>query len=218
MKSTTIIALSDISYGYSLKSPILEGVNLNIRKGEFVGLLGPSGSGKDHTSQNYSWLDKTLAMGPIVLGNNSITAKKVTIGYVPQVESVDWNFPVTVKEVVAMGIWNQSGIAPWLAKNAKEQIDNVLKSLGIGKYVSRQIRESSGGEQQRVFLARALIRNPDLLVLDEPTSGVDHNTREKIIGNLNDLNIRGMTIIITTHDVDWKKASMGCMHKSSNNC
>lgn len=200
MKSTTIIALSDISYGYSLKSPILEGVNLNIRKGEFVGLLGPSGSGKTTLLKIIVGLIKPWH-GSIVLGNNSMTAKKVTIGYVPQVESVDWNFPVTVKEVVAMGIWNQSGIAPWLAKNAKEQIDNVLKSLGIGKYVSRQIRELSGGEQQRVFLARALIRNPDLLVLDEPTSGVDHNTREKIIGNLNDLNIRGMTIIITTHDL-----------------
>src|SRR4030095_1314394 len=112
----------------------------------------------------------------------------------PQVESVDWNFPVTVREVVAMGIWNQSGIAPWLKKNIKQEVDDVLESLGIDDYGSRQIRELSGGEQQRVFLARALIRNPDILVLDEPTSGVDYNTREKILGNLNDLNLKGMTI------------------------
>jgi ABC-type Mn2+/Zn2+ transport system ATPase subunit len=86
-------------------------------------------------------------------------------------------------------------------KNAKEEIDNLLKSLGILEFGSRQISELSGGEQQRVFLARALIRNPDILLLDEPTSGVDYNTREKILGNLNDLNLKGMTIILTTHDL-----------------
>lgn len=100
-----------------------------------------------------------------------------------------------------MGIWDQSGITPWLEKNAKEEIDNLLQGLGIVEYASRQIRQLSGGEQQRVFLARALIRNPDILVLDEPTSGVDHNTREKIIGILNDLNVGGMTIVVTTHDI-----------------
>jgi ABC-type Mn2+/Zn2+ transport system ATPase subunit len=100
-----------------------------------------------------------------------------------------------------MGIWNQSGITPWLARNVKEQVHELLESLGIAQYESRQIREISGGEQQRVFLARALIRNPDVLVLDEPTSGVDYNTREKIFGILNDLNMKGMTILVTTHDI-----------------
>lgn len=201
MKLDNIITLSDITYGYSLKSSILEGINLTIRKGQFIGLLGPNGSGKTTLLKLIIGLIKPWH-GSITFANDSSSgSNKVTVGYVPQIESVDWNFPVTVREVVGMGIWNQSGITPWLGKNAKEEIHNLLESLGIGDYASRQIRQLSGGEQQRVFLARALIRNPDILVLDEPTSGVDYNTREKIMGNLNDLNAGGMTIVVTTHDI-----------------
>jgi zinc/manganese transport system ATP-binding protein len=196
-----MITLTGVAYGYSLKSPVLEGIHLKIHRGQFIGLLGPSGSGKTTLLKIIIGLIKPWH-GSITYDNNSsLGSKKITVGYVPQVESVDWNFPVTVREVVGMGIWNQSGITPWLARNVKEQVHELLESLGIAQYESRQIRELSGGEQQRVFLARALIRNPDVLVLDEPTSGVDYNTREKIFGIPNDLNIKGMTILVTTHDI-----------------
>jgi ABC-type Mn2+/Zn2+ transport system ATPase subunit len=196
-----MITLSGVTYGYSLKSPVLEGIDLRIRRGQFIGLLGPNGSGKTTLLKIIIGLIKPWH-GSIIFDNKSSSgSNKITLGYVPQVESVDWNFPVTVREVVGMGIWNQSGITPWFVKNAKEQVQDLLESLGIGEYDSRQIRELSGGEQQRVFLARALIRNPDVLVLDEPTSGVDYNSREKILGILNDLNIKGMTILVTTHDI-----------------
>jgi ABC-type Mn2+/Zn2+ transport system ATPase subunit len=196
-----MITLSGITYGYSLKSPVLEGIDLRIRRGQFIGLLGPNGSGKTTLLKIIIGLIKPWH-GSIIFDNKlSSGSNKITLGYVPQVESVDWNFPVTVREVVGMGIWNQSGITPWFVRNAKEQVQDLLESLGIGEYDSRQIRELSGGEQQRVFLARALIRNPDVLVLDEPTSGVDYNSREKILGILNDLNIKGMTILVTTHDI-----------------
>jgi ABC-type Mn2+/Zn2+ transport system ATPase subunit len=196
-----MITLSGVTYGYSLKSPVLEGIDLRIRRGQFIGLLGPNGSGKTTLLKIIIGLIKPWH-GSIIFDNKSSSgSNKITLGYVPQVESVDWNFPVTVREVVGMGIWNQSGITPWFVKNAKEQVQDLLESLGIGEYDSRQIRELSGGEQQRVFLARALIRNPDVLVLDEPASGVDYNSREKILGILNDLNIKGMTILVTTHDI-----------------
>jgi ABC-type Mn2+/Zn2+ transport system ATPase subunit len=214
--------LQNITYGYSYHSPVLDGVNLTVPKGRMLGLLGPSGSGKStllkiivglykpwHGSiefnnyimchapskrqQHNSWFRSTFRV------HNEIPS----IGYVPQVESVDWTFPVTVKEVVAMGIWDQSGATPWLAKNASDEIDYILDNLGMdgSLYMKRQIRELSGGEQQRVFLARALIRNPRILLLDEPTSGVDYNTRERILGILTELNIKGITIIIATHDI-----------------
>lgn len=131
-------------------------------------------------------------------GNSS-----VIVGYVPQIEAVDWNFPVTVKEVVSMGAWDKSGVTPFLTKDIVSEIDHALDSLGIHsrEFGNRQIRELSGGEQQRVFLARALIRKPNILLLDEPTSGVDHNTQEKILDILMSLSLAGITIIMTTHDL-----------------
>jgi ABC-type Mn2+/Zn2+ transport system ATPase subunit len=135
--------------------------------------------------------------------SNRLEVKKLAIGYVPQIETVDWNFPVTVKEVVGMGVWDKSGVTPFLSRDNVIEIDRVLDSLGIHghEFGKRQIRELSGGEQQRVFLARALVRKPNILVLDEPTSGVDHNTREKILKVLLSLSDMGMTIIMATHDI-----------------
>jgi ABC-type Mn2+/Zn2+ transport system ATPase subunit len=125
------------------------------------------------------------------------------IGYVPQVETVDWNFPVTVKEVVSMGVWDRSGNAPFLSKNIISEINQVLDSLGVNshEFGKRQISELSGGEQQRVFLARALVRKPSILLLDEPTTGVDYKTKEKILSILMSLSLAGITIIMTTHDI-----------------
>ena len=137
---------------------------------------------------------------PSLQGNNT---EQIVMGYVPQIETVDWNFPVTVKEVVGMGIWDRSGISPFVSGNAAIEIDKVLDDLGIlsHEFGKRQIRELSGGEQQRVFLARALVRKPSFLILDEPTSGVDYNTREKILKMLTSLSKGGLTIIIATHDL-----------------
>jgi ABC-type Mn2+/Zn2+ transport system ATPase subunit len=125
------------------------------------------------------------------------------VGYVPQIEAVDWNFPITVKEVVSMGAWDKSGVSPLLTKDIVSEIDQALDNLGMHshEFGKRQIRELSGGEQQRVFLARALIRRPNILILDEPTSGVDHNTQEKILKILMSLSLAGITIIMTTHDL-----------------
>jgi ABC-type Mn2+/Zn2+ transport system ATPase subunit len=135
--------------------------------------------------------------------SNRFDVKQLAIGYVPQLETVDWSFPVTVKEVVGMGVWDRSGATPFLSKDNVIEIDRVLDSLGIhsNEFGKRQIRELSGGEQQRVFLARALIRKPNILVLDEPISGVDHKTRETILKVLSSLCDMGMTIIMATHDI-----------------
>jgi ABC-type Mn2+/Zn2+ transport system ATPase subunit len=140
---------------------------------------------------------------PYYSSSTRYDVKQLAIGYVPQIETVDWNFPVTVKEVVGMGVWDKSGVTPFISKDNVTEIHRVLDSLGIHghEFGKRQIRELSGGEQQRVFLARALVRKPNILILDEPTSGVDHNTREKILKVLSSLNDVGMTIILATHDI-----------------
>ncbi len=210
--------LKNISYGYMSHKPVIENVSLQIPKGRFLGLLGPSGSGKSTLIKIIAgiykpWTGSVLysiskshhhisdSMDYLESDGNNI--KHLVVGYVPQVETVDWNFPVTVKEVVGMGMWDKSGITPFLPKNIIIEIDHVLDSLGISshEFGKRQIRELSGGEQQRVFLGRALVRKPGILVLDEPTSGVDHNTREKILKVLTSLSQAGLTIIMATHDL-----------------
>jgi ABC-type Mn2+/Zn2+ transport system ATPase subunit len=201
------IEVDDVTYGYAPHKPILENVNLKIPKGRFVGLLGPSGSGKSTLLKIIIGLHRPWKGTIKFLGNknsNSYSYSSKNIGYVPQVESIDWNFPVTVKEVIGMGIWDKSGVAPWFSKDVDAMVEIILDDLGIynSEFRNRQIRELSGGEQQRVFLARALIRKPTILVLDEPISGVDYNTREKIMEILRSLNHDlDMTIIMTTHDL-----------------
>jgi zinc/manganese transport system ATP-binding protein len=124
------------------------------------------------------------------------------VGWVPQLETVDWTFPATVREVVLMGAWAER---PWRARATADErgrVEAILERLGIGGLASRHIRELSGGQQQRVFLARALISDPALLLLDEPTSGVDLKTRDDILHLLADLNADGITIVLTTHELN----------------
>lgn len=198
------LELKEITSGYSYNRPVVEGINLRVPRGSFIGILGPSGSGKTTLLKIITGLHKPWH-GTVEFNNhnNSSTKKggKPVIGYVPQVEGIDWTFPVTVREVVSMGIWNESGAGPWINKLADQRIRYVLESLQIEDYITRQISELSGGEQQRVFLARALIRLPDIIVLDEPTSGVDNTTRETVLGVLQRLNESGATIVLTTHDI-----------------
>lgn len=200
------LELKDVTSGYSYNRPVVEGITLQVPRGSFIGILGPSGSGKTTLLKIIIGLHKPWH-GTVKFNNkndnndDSKKGGKPIIGYVPQVEGIDWTFPVTVREVVSMGIWNKSGTGPWINKISDERIRHVLNSLEIEDYITRQISELSGGEQQRVFLARALIRSPDIVVLDEPTSGVDNNTREIILGVLQRLNEGGATTILTTHDI-----------------
>jgi ABC-type Mn2+/Zn2+ transport system ATPase subunit len=201
------IKIDEVTFGYAPHKPILENVSSKVPKGRFVGLIGPSGSGKSTLLKLIigllkPWKGKIRFLSNSDTDSYALTSKR--IGYVPQVENVDWNFPVTVKEVVGMGIWDRLGIGPWLSRDADVMMGGILDDLGIynSEFRNRQIRELSGGEQQRVFLARALIRKPTILVLDEPISGVDYNTREKIMEILRLLNHNlEMTIIMTTHDL-----------------
>lgn len=189
-------------------TPVVDNVDLNIDRGEFVGIVGPSGSGKT------TLLKAILGTHPVAHG--SITRREhLTMGYVPQVETVDWYFPVTVEEVIVMtrseGRW-----WPRISTAERVEVSQVLERLGIGEVANRHIRELSGGQQQRVFLARALFRQPDILVLDEPTSGVDVRTRHEILHVLADLHAAGLTIFLTTHDLNGLAAHLPrlvCMNK-----
>ena len=195
-----LVEIAGLSCGYE-KQRVLEGVDLQIRRGDFVGLLGPSGSGK--TTLLRSMLGAVdIYGGEVIIDGADVSRKRPRIGYVPQLETIDWNFPVTVREVVMMGRTMENRFFPWYRREEKRLADRMLEQLGILHLAGRHIRQLSGGQQQRAFLARALVSSPSLLLLDEPTSGVDVKTRDDVMHLLHDLNHEGVTIVITTHEIN----------------
>ncbi|MEA2546388.1 MAG: zinc/manganese transport system ATP-binding protein [Chloroflexota bacterium] len=196
-----LVRFSGVSCGYD-RGAVLRGIDLTIDAGAFVGIVGPSGAGKT------TLLRAIVGAVPRIEGSLTFDGRPVRrggtpgVGWVPQLETVDWNFPATVGEVVLMGRWSDRPWQAWASREDRAAVDRLLDRLGIGGLRGRHIRELSGGQQQRVFLARALIGDPRLLLLDEPTSGVDLKTRDDILHLLADLNGDGVTILITTHELN----------------
>lgn len=199
--ATDIVRLNGLTTGYQGR-PVLSNVDFSVGQGEFVGIVGPSGSGKT------TLLRVILGLVPVMRGSVEVEGVRVgarhrpSVGYVPQLETIDWNFPVTVEEVVLMGRATGSGLWPWPRTKDRADVGALLDRLGIGEFRNRHIRDLSGGQQQRVFLARALIRNPRLLILDEPTSGIDMKTRDDILHLLVELYRQGVTVILSTHELN----------------
>jgi ABC-type Mn2+/Zn2+ transport system ATPase subunit len=179
------------SYG---GDPVLVEVDLPVEKGDFIGVVGPSGSGK-------TTLIRAL-LGAVVPTSGKITRSHgLSIAYVQQTKTVNWDFPLKVEECVLMG---RSGgrILPWASRAERQEIHRVLDRLGMLEVARRHIRDLSGGQRQRVFIARALMRSPQLLLMDEPTSDVDLKTRHEVLHLLDDLNRDGLSIVLTTHDLN----------------
>lgn len=189
-----LVRLDGVSCRYGDGPPVLADVSLTVRPTDFTGIVGPSGSGKT-----------TLLR--VLLGlvrpdeGRVVTRPGFRLGYVPQVETINWNFPVTVAETVTMS--PRAGRRwPWTTSAERHHLADVLARLDISELADRHIRQLSGGQQQRVFIARALFGAPDLLLMDEPTSGVDVRTRHEIMHLLGDLNRAGLAIVLTTHDLN----------------
>jgi ABC-type Mn2+/Zn2+ transport system ATPase subunit len=210
-----LVELKQVTFGFGAE-PVLEDVSLHLHPGQFAALVGPSGAGKT------SLLKLILGVLKPTYGEVHINGKILNgqlaprVGYVPQLEAVDWNFPVTVAQAVLMGRIQRSGLWPWPSREDKQRLDAILEQLSIAELAGRHIRDLSGGQQQRVFLARALIAEPELLVLDEPTTGVDIRTAESVLHMLGELNRTGMTILISTHDLNTTAAHLPwviCMNR-----
>jgi len=194
-----IVEFEDVSFTYG-EGAVLDRVSLTIPEGAFVGVVGPSGAGKTTMLKLMSGTAKPAA-GSVKVGSDG-KAGKVRLAVVPQIEAIDWNFPVTVEEVVLLGRAADRRLVPWAPAAARAEAREILDKLGIGELAHRHIRNLSGGQQQRAFIGRALMRKPELLLLDEPTAGVDVKTRHDILHLLHSLNHEGIAIVLTTHDLN----------------
>ena len=189
-----LIEARDLSVAFATGPNVLDCINLTVERGDLLGIVGPSGSGK-------STLLRVL-LGNLKPSQGTVVRKRaMTIGFVPQVERIDWNFPVTVSECVGMAR-SRGWRTPWITRNERVEILDVLERLGLHGLADRHIRDLSGGQQQRVFLARALFTGAEILFLDEPTSGLDVKTRHEVLHLLADLNSEGVTMVLATHDLN----------------
>ena len=174
----------------------LDKVSFTVNQGDFLGIIGPNGAGKSTLFASMLGLN-TKYDGTIKFFGEDIKKSKnylKEIGYVPQKPIFEKNFPVTVNDVVRMGLQNES---------SEKKIDEILQQLWIHELGNRRIGELSGGQQQRVFIAKALVNNPKLLILDEPVTGIDQQSIELFYSILRDLNSnQKITIIWSSHDLD----------------
>lgn len=196
-----VAALEGVTCGYRGKA-VFRDVHLTLHAGQLAGVVGPTGSGKTTLLKALLGLVRPWRGRVRVFGAPVTRTTRARIGYVPQLETLDWQFPVTAEQVVLMGAYRGMSWLPWCRATERRAALDLMHRLGIADCASRQIRELSGGQQQRVFLARALLGRPQLLLLDEPTVGVDVATQHDILHLLEDLSAQGIAILLTTHDLN----------------
>ena len=193
-----VITLNNIHFSYQ-QLQVLENVSLTINKGEFIGLVGPNGGGKSTLIKIMLGLLKPQ-QGNISIMGKPVKAGRKSIGYVPQYVTFSRDFPITVEEVVLLGLLGQTKSWFGYTRQEKQRAYQAMEESHILNLRSRQISALSGGQFQRVLIARALISSPEVLILDEPTANIDVPTEENIFDLLRKLNER-TTIIVVSHDI-----------------
>ncbi|MBI3900699.1 MAG: metal ABC transporter ATP-binding protein [Chlamydiia bacterium] len=182
------------------KKVALWDVSFQIPKGLLVGVLGPNGAGKSTLFKSALGLIAPVS-GKIEILGSTISKVRRRVAYVPQRESIDWDFPITAGDVVLMGRFGKIGLFGSPRKADMEAKEYAMQKLGVAHLDGKQIGELSGGQQQRLFIARALLQDADLLFLDEPFVGIDATTEKVIVDLLQELKNRGKTIFLIHHDL-----------------
>lgn len=197
--STPALDVRGLTVAYQ-EEPVLWDIHLTVPPGSLMGVVGPNGAGKTTLLRTVLGLVPPAA-GQVQVFGASYDAHRNRVGYVPQRESVDWDFPTTVLDVVLMGLYGRLGWFRRPGAAEREAARHALQQVGMMDYADRQIRQLSGGQQQRVFLARALVQEADLYLLDEPFQGVDATTEETIVEQLHDLREENKTAVVVHHDL-----------------
>jgi len=191
-----IINVDNLSYYYD-SFPSLDQISFSVEKGDFLGIIGPNGAGKTTLFQCILGVLNNFSGEISLFGSNVKQDKKILqrIGYVPQKKSVEQNFPATVSEIVSLGVIGRD--------IKKDSIESAIEFVELGAYRNKRIGELSEGQQQRVIIAKALVKQPELLILDEPTTGIDSVAQNKFYDLLTRLNKdRGITIVWSSHDMN----------------
>lgn len=198
--SSCPFAVSHLSYAYD-EIPVLREITFSIEEGgSLVGIIGPNGAGKSSFLKCAVNLLKPQH-GAFSFWGKSFREQANRIAYIPQRSSIDWSFPITVSEVVQMGALPRLGLWQRFSKEEQENLDRCLELVGLNDLANRQIGCLSGGQQQKTFLARALMQNPDLLLLDEPFAGIDASAASDIMMVLRNFVQSGKTILLVHHDL-----------------
>lgn len=197
------VKVSNLTVAYQ-KKPVLEDISFSVPEGKLIGIIGPNGAGKSTLIKAILELIPSIN-GAVEIFGDSYKQNRKKVGYVPQRESVDWDFPTDALDVVTMGRYGHLG---WFKRPGKKDTKiamECLEKVGMAQYAHRQISQLSGGQQQRVFLARALAQDADLYFMDEPFVGVDAATEKAIITLLNNLKTQGKTVLVVHHDLNTVK-------------
>ncbi len=199
-KSLPALHIRDLTVAYQRK-PVLWDVDLDVPAGVVAGIVGPNGAGK-------STLIKAIlnlvnhTTGKVEIFGKPYRLQRQLVGYVPQRESVDWDYPINAVELVAMGLYRQIGWFRPVGSKHRELALKALEEVGMADYAHRQISRLSGGQQQRIFLARALVQNAQVYFMDEPFAGVDAATEKAIMAILQRLREQGKTVFVVHHDLE----------------
>ncbi|MFC4320799.1 metal ABC transporter ATP-binding protein [Litchfieldia salsa] len=213
-----ILEISNVTFRYEERN-VLEDINIVVPRGAFLGLVGPNGSGKSTLLKCILGLVKPQQGKIKLFGiDRSKFKEKYKIGFVSQkANSFNTGFPATVFEVVASGLTSKIGLFRFLSTEDKKKVRESIEAVGMSEFIDQNIGELSGGQQQRVFIARALVSDPELLILDEPTVGVDAQTVQGFYQLLEELNKNlELTLILVTHDVGTvseKVTHVACLNK-----
>lgn len=194
------LQIHQLSVNYD-KTPVLWDISLNVPSGKLVGIIGPNGAGKTTLIKAALGLITPIS-GKIEFFGHHLKQVLLRVAYVPQRQTVDWDFPITVRDLVLMGRYGRLGLFRWPSHEDKLAADRYLEMVDMLQYSHRQISQLSGGQQQRVFIARALLQDADVYFMDEPFAGIDHASEQVIMNILRELKKQNKSVFVVHHDLN----------------